>query len=816
VRINSIRLQNFRQHAETSISFETGLTGIIGANGTGKSTLLEAIAWALYGSSAARGTRESIKFLRAPQRAPVRVELEFELGAHQYRVVRSLTNAELYLDRAAAPIANSTTGVTEVLRRRLGMSREEFFNTYFTGQKELSVMASMGPTDRAAFLSRLLGYERLKVAQEIARDRRKAIVAESTGVRAGMPDPDTVQKAASESRIQLADAAKRLEKSQSKAAETTAGVEKLTPQWEDAQVERDRLQRVDSDLRVAESDEVARKRELERQDRELAELASAQTEMAKLRASIEPLLPVRAELETMDRLAREEGRRQTLARQERDLTSELTAMRERRGQLETAPALEKETTTELKRRRTDFTAAEKKHEAARTEWVRDAQEVSTKIESLKASIADYRHQKELLLKEGENGTCPICSKPLGDHYQEVLSHLEGQIESQTQEEAYLRKRSTQLKVAPKDVNEAEAKKRDAADTVARLEKKLGKIQLGVQELAKIETDLADREAKYAAVVAELAEVPGGYVAERHAELRKQAAELQQLESRVSKLAGAVEREGQLRLDRERSAKALAEVAARLVELRASRAKMAGAEKRFEKVRAAYDAAVALLRTADLDLATAKAKHASAVSAVEVAERAMIDLERAIARLEELNRERRLHEELDRAYADLRTDLNQQLRPEISDRASLLLAELTDGRYDEFELDESYNIVLLEDGLPKQVISGGEQDLANLVLRIAISEMIAERAGQPLSLLILDEVFGSLDESRRTNVVALLRRLHERFEQVIVITHVDLDNPDVEHLIRVSYDKETGTSRVEQAVPSPHAALDDDQFEIGAA
>src|SRR2546426_7826719 len=39
------------------------------------------------------------------------------------------------------------------------------------------------------------------------------------------------------------------------------------------------------------------------------------------------------------------------------------------------------------------------------------------------------------------------------------------------------------------------------------------------------------------------------------------------------------------------------------------------------------------------------------------------------------------------------------------------------------------------------------------LRLAISQMIAERAGQPLSLLVLDEIFGSLDESRRQHVLA---------------------------------------------------------------
>jgi exonuclease SbcC len=102
---------------------------------------------------------------------------------------------------------------------------------------------------------------------------------------------------------------------------------------------------------------------------------------------------------------------------------------------------------------------------------------------------------------------------------------------------------------------------------------------------------------------------------------------------------------------------------------------------------------------------------------------------------------------------------------------------------------------LEDGLPKTVISGGEEDLCNLVLRLAISQMIAERAGQAFSLLILDEVFGSLDETRRGNVVELLRRLNDRFEQVIVITHIEQVREGLDRVLVVRFDEERGTSIV---------------------
>src|ERR687890_948881 len=206
MRINSLRLLNFRQHADTYVEFDAGLTGIIGPNGSGKTTLLEAIAWAPYGNPAARGTRDSIRYNRAGPRASVRVELDFALGGHRYRVIRGLTSAELFLDGGQQPIANSITGVTDLLQRRLGMTRGEFFNTYFTGQKELNVMAAMGPAERAQFLSRVLGYEKLRAAQTLVRERRRLISAETAGLRSGMPDADAVARLLADSEHRLATA----------------------------------------------------------------------------------------------------------------------------------------------------------------------------------------------------------------------------------------------------------------------------------------------------------------------------------------------------------------------------------------------------------------------------------------------------------------------------------------------------------------------------------------------------------------------------------------------------------------------------------
>ena len=211
-----------------------------------------------------------------------------------------------------------------------------------------------------------------------------------------------------------------------------------------------------------------------------------------------------------------------------------------------------------------------------------------------------------------------------------------------------------------------------------------------------------------------------------------------------------------------------------------------------------------MREAELDLTTLKGDVRAAEQLVEAAERRLAERAERTARLAELMGEIRLHEELDRALGDLRGELNAQLRPELSEIASAFIAELTDGRYHELELDEEYRILLMEDGLPKPVISGGEEDVANLVLRLAISQLVAERAGQPLSLLVLDEVFASLDADRREHVVKLLEHVRDRFPQVILLTHVEEMRAGVDRVLRVRFDANRGVTDVTDDQPGPVA------------
>jgi exonuclease SbcC len=481
--------------------------------------------------------------------------------------------------------------------------------------------------------------------------------------------------------------------------------------------------------------------------------------------------------------------------------------------------MEEEATLAVEAKRKELEESLGHLEARRTEWVRDRQEAETKRDTLRRQYAELREQRERIVELGEEGACPVCTRPLDQHYRGVLEHFDDQLETMTVDGRFYNTRLEQLEEMPDEVKQLDEARRALTAEVGALERRMAKVQAAVQELAQLSKDISVKEQRHDAVRRDLSAIPAGYDGAKHAHLRKEVERLMPLNERATRLSGQIEREPQLDAERRRVASALGAVRDRLASLRQRRQTVEFSETEFNALRSAYETAAAEARAAEVAAITAQGDAKAARSALETAERSRRELERTQAQLDTLQVDRRLHDELDRAYSDLRTDLNFQLRPELAELASSFLHDLTDARYSELDLDENYNVLVLEDGVPKPVISGGEEDLANLVLRLAISQMIAERAGQQFSLLVLDEVFGSLDEARRHNVVELLRRLGDRFEQVILITHIESVREGLDQIISVRYDEESGASIVTQSGGAildldlnPPPELDDDTFE----
>lgn len=801
MRLNRLRLTNFRQHENTTLEFDSGLTGIIGPNGAGKSTILEAIAWVLYGGNTARGGNESIRFQRAAARAPVRVELEFELSGHRYRVVRGLSMAELYLDGGEQPVANSVSSVAEMLQRRIGMTKTEFFNTYFTGQKDLAIMNALTAGERAQFLSRVLGYERLRVAQEMCAARRKELVSEISGLRAGLPERDNVVREMTLAAEALREATQRAVDAERAEEETAVALAGIAPRWLAAQTGRDERERIERELAAISGEDVALQRHVERIDDELAQIATARTQLEPMLPDLAALASATAALEAMRALAAGDGRRRALEASRANVQKDLVALEQEVGRLGVSVTAEPEITRTLEEHRRALEDATGKLELRRTEWVRERESVEGRLRTLRATYADLRDQREVLLNAGESGNCPTCTRPLGEHFRAVLDVVESQLETVEADGSYFRTRRDQLETMPADIEHLDGLRRTLQGEVSGLDRRLAEVRGDARRLVSEERELAAKRQRLAELASDLAGIPSGYDAEAHRRLESERERLVESTAAASRLSHRIEREPALRAERDGVTQQRETLRERREQAAARLTALAVPDGDYGELRRLHEGVAAAHAEAGQRAAAARAAREMASAAAARASEAKAAYDVLAARVEVLEEDRRLHDELHRAYSELRNDLNYQLRPDISEIASELLRTLTDARYTELELDDKYRILVLEEGVPKPVISGGEEDIANLVLRLAISQMIAERAGQSFSLLILDEVFGSLDEVRRQNVLSLLRGLQDRFDQVIVITHIEGVRDGLDRVIEVGVDEATGAATVAMVDPS---------------
>ncbi|MHB1457672.1 MAG: SbcC/MukB-like Walker B domain-containing protein, partial [Armatimonadota bacterium] len=123
-------------------------------------------------------------------------------------------------------------------------------------------------------------------------------------------------------------------------------------------------------------------------------------------------------------------------------------------------------------------------------------------------------------------------------------------------------------------------------------------------------------------------------------------------------------------------------------------------------------------------------------------------------------------------------------PEIQEEANQLLARMTDNAMQvsiETVRDkktggvaETLDIRISDDMGTRayELYSGGEAFRVNFALRIALSRLLARRAGAKLQTLIIDEGFGTQDGKGREKLIEAIGSIKDDFELILVITHID--------------------------------------------
>ncbi|NHJ13836.1 MAG: ATP-binding cassette domain-containing protein [Candidatus Thorarchaeota archaeon] len=162
--ITSLALQDFKLFKDQQFKFATGTTAIVGPNGSGKTTILEAIEFALFKQVTRKEkTIKQVEDLIRHGQKKAKVELTFKapVNRREYKVERTIhpkkTGADLYLAGERDPFESGPNRVDSEIISLLGMDRNAFAALTYVRQGEIDLLSRLSPKDRRENLYDMMG-----------------------------------------------------------------------------------------------------------------------------------------------------------------------------------------------------------------------------------------------------------------------------------------------------------------------------------------------------------------------------------------------------------------------------------------------------------------------------------------------------------------------------------------------------------------------------------------------------------------------------------------------------------------------------------
>jgi len=172
--ITSIELVDFLSHADTKLEFENGVTVFVGDNGAGKSSIIDAITFALFGQH----TRKSNKSLIKRGSNQGFTKIGFSINGRQYQAVRKIDNkgslsakfSEIIgddrIELAAGERKQFGESMTREIEKTIGLNFEKLKIASIVQQGELNAIINAKPKEFKELLNAIIGIDKLDVASE--------------------------------------------------------------------------------------------------------------------------------------------------------------------------------------------------------------------------------------------------------------------------------------------------------------------------------------------------------------------------------------------------------------------------------------------------------------------------------------------------------------------------------------------------------------------------------------------------------------------------------------------------------------------------
>lgn len=746
----TVQLKNFLSYGEQPVTVDFAphhLMCLSGKNGHGKSALLDAITWAVWGQARKVGgvPRDDMRLMRLGQQH-MQVVFDFICNQQRYQVKREMTMShdkaystlEFGMFDAAAdkmvPLTDKTIRLTQQkIETMIGFTYESFTNSVFLRQGQSNEFSKKTARERKEVLSTILGLDRYERVRSVLLDRARA---------------DSERKVATEQLLV------RLDEQCSRESQTRAHMHSCQQQL----------------LELAQAEQAlhARQQELNA-ERETLRVRAEQLALAQsnVRMLIEQIrsYELSKQLSGAQQRSDFEVKRADIQAQQRSLAQNQRALQDRLHVLKREQAQVQAAIATLAARAQVHDQTEVQFQVAQRLWEKRKALYHKMVgyaHWVNRELADARMRKEQV-HDRQQPQCPLCEQPLRDERQQFLcaklGHMQGFYEHRLRRVSrFLRTNKTQLEGEQQALSSMSQQLQQLVQAQTQqksLQERLGVVELECSQLASQE----------------------GEACQQAAQLAVQAGQIKQAQQEHEQLVQRVliddaqyhELKNKLQQAQEQVQLLQAHDVAQL------QAQLSQHEREFvERERMVREQKHTLMQQQG-------------------------GLEREMRYIEQMSTERTacqaLLRELDaqiaeqRAIADafgkdgIQALLIESVIPELEAEANALLARLSDQNTQVFieslrdlkkgGARETLDINIADNlGIrPYELFSGGEAFRIDFALRVAISKLLARRAGATLQTLIIDEGFGSQDEDGLALIMDVLYRVQADFAKIIVVSHL---------------------------------------------
>ncbi len=825
-----LRLKNFMCYRDNvaPLSFESlHVACLCGDNGSGKSSIFDAITWALWGETS-RGKNDDLIYSGQTE---MEVELEFLSAADRYRIIRKYSKAsatrtpqtmldlQLFNGNMFKPIGEHVKKETQAkINSLLHLDYPTFINSAMLLQGRSNEFSKKRPGERKEILANILDLSFYDQLEQEARTNVDKNRSEST-----ILDRDilSLQSKISErpqhesTRNNLLDELNLLIQAK-KVVETEASG--LRQKKDSLTARKEQLDLLTRQIALRQKDQAVQQKQLdssvsniERYQKVLADRVQIEQGYSQFREATALEENFNENLKKANSLSNRRNKLESLitaaqnayANEFKLVSMRVAELENKSGRL---PQL-RDKHTELLQHQEELKGAELQLEAGNKQINKlnsDIGSLSALNSELAAAIQETKEKIEMMSHAG--AACPLCESELGpDGCQRIKDKLTIDLQQKLSQARENSNRIAESRLALGSL-EKETRQKESSHKAARDENKrqLAIIDKDIFEINSIATELATRritmqdlnarlqsrdyareeQKEVAAIDRELKEL--AYDPAAHTRISQDRVRLQSFEKLNTALTEArLQNEAQAKI-KEDTVKAIALIKEELTNLTNQGSQIRNELATLPQISAQLDMLDAQLSTFNSKERIVRDKLAELSEKIKQLDDFAAEKNAKQTLLRNCKEAEGIYTELVKIFSKrgIQALIIEETLPEIENEANLLLGKMTDNRMSislETQKDtkkgsvvETLDIKIADELGTRsyEMYSGGEAFRIDLALRIAISRLLVRRAGASMPILIIDEGFGTQDNAGVEKLVETIHSIQDDFEKVFVITHLD--------------------------------------------